>query len=120
MIFSANGVQCRVETRGHCDGPLTAGLQRVDTVTWGFVLAAAAPVRLRASRSASCRASGVSVFLIGVAGFQSRYRRDIELNSALGATAQIIAFAAVGTHSLTLLHYYAAASAGHVPLWDGL
>jgi membrane-associated phospholipid phosphatase len=96
----------------------TAGLQRVDAVIWAVVLAAAALVLCTAPSlgfhivlPSFAAPATASLLLITLAGY---YRRDAQLSSALGATAQIVIFAAVGAP----LSYLAAASAAHVPLWD--
>ncbi len=99
-----------------------AGLRRLDGIIWAVIAAVAGVVLLTAPlygfhvvAESFIAPAGTCLLLTGGALYYGRRRDDPHLASALGCTAQVIAFAAVGAP----LSYVAAAAGAGLPLHDG-
>lgn len=98
-----------------------AGLRRLDGIIWALVAGVAglsllaAPVYgFQVVVHSFAAPAGTCLLLLAIAGYYGRRRNDPQLASALGCTAQVIAFAAVAAP----LSYVAAAATGSWPLQD--
>lgn len=99
----------------------TADLRRLDGIIWAFVTGVAgvalamAPMQGFHIVFSSFVAPLITcLLLLSAAAFYDHHRHDDRLASALGSTAQLVAFAAVGAP----LSYVAAAATGAWPLHD--
>ncbi|MGA7973812.1 MAG: phosphatase PAP2 family protein [Pseudolabrys sp.] len=98
-----------------------AGLRRLDGIIWAMIAGVAGLALLTGPlygfhlvADSFVAPAGTCLLLIGGALYYSRRRDDPHLASALGCTAQLIAFAAVGAP----LSYVAAAAGAGLPLHD--
>ena len=98
-----------------------AGLRRLDGIIWALVVGVAGAWLLAAPlfgfsvvADSFLPPAGTCLLLLAAARYYGRHRDDPHLASALGSTAQVIAFAAVAAP----LSYVAAAAGGALPLHD--
>ncbi len=98
-----------------------AGLRRLDGIIWALVVAVAGvcaarrpALWLQHRHRQLPPPAGTCLLLLAAARFYGRRRDDPHLASALGSTAQVIAFAAVAAP----LSYVAAAAGAALPLHD--